>query len=624
MQIATATEEIWQFAGYLHLLLEGDRARVAYEEMVWDARAEDWLAEFGDRDGPQATLAEIGGQPIRTALEAPEETGREPIVLPHLPTGWTPSAPTPLLPPAASDDHASFGGSGSPPPLQSGTPYGIVFVPGGDDLIAVISQKTWLVDIDIVGWSFFTQDDLPDGSVANALLEGASPLLPSFLVGGEAIGAGALLEAIVAGAHHVGDADADPSLTIGRHASGSADEDDDWSDPDMLEALAPAAPEPDEPGDEGLVIETGGNLARNDAVIVDGSEAARTMVVMGDVHELDAIVQVLGYSASTSFAGPGADDVETADTVTQSVATLTETEILSPRLDSLSAKGLAVRVETAEGDLYDFKSIFQTTYMQDGDLVSTEAFEASWSELHTGGNIQGNVAQLVDWQSYDLVIVLGDYYDINLVIQAAFIVDEDSGELGGGATAHSGGNALANHATIAHYGATDWNAMDGDLAALAAQLAAGEDPGLDAWAGIPGVADGYLDVLVVTGDFYDVNMIGQIAVIDDSDMVLAGSEEGGVFASTGSNAAVNTATIVDVGASEDQFVGGEHYEDSMLVQAELAYDGASTVLDGDTQTLATEFVAFLDVDAASASDEGVEPASTVLTGAEDGLGSMLT
>lgn len=623
MQLATTTEEIWRFAGYLHMMIEADRARIAYEETVWEARVEDYLAQFVGRPGADAELADIPGIPMRTPLEGLDEDLRE---------RFDPSIaafdPGPRIAPVALPGDASalppklYSGSGAPPPLDPQTPYGILYVPGGDDAMSVVFQWNWLVDVDVIGTGF-GPGDLPDTALLNTMLADAGPLLPAALLSGDA-DLGALLNGVILGSIHVAEQGAEPSFTVGEHVQGSgAEAGYDWSDGKTFGSIAPEAPEREGIEETGQIVQAGGNVLRNDATIVDAGLATKTMVVMGDVYRLDAVIQIIGYSDADMFDAPAGTVIHDEPTTATNIATLIEAGLDGDRLDGIPDEGLFVRVEYAEGDLIDFKTLFQRNVLRDGDLVETRTEEGIWTELHVGGNLQANSARLIDWGSYDLVVILGDYHEVNLIVQATFLVDDDRGVFGqGGGTVHGGGNVMANEATIAHRGETTWREVDDDLDALVAKLAAGADPGLDAWEDTPGTGDGFLDVLVVHGNYYDVTIVGQLNIVDDQDTVVG---EGGAqeWVSTGSNVAVNTATIINVGASEDQYVGGEHYEDSMLVQAELAYDSSTTMLDGDTETLASEFVAFLDTDVA-ADDDGLAPASTVLSGAEDGVGSMMT
>jgi len=114
-------------------------------------------------------------------------------------------------------------------------------------------------------------------------------------------------------------------------------------------------------------------------------------------------------------------------------------------------------------------------------------------------------------------------------------------------------------------------------------------------------------------------------MLSDRDfIVMNGEEEGEVV--TGGNMLVNNATIVDFGAFHAQHAGGEVYQDLMLFQASIAYDSGEPMIAqgngvGDTQMLATEFIAFLDQELVQ--EDSVAPAPSVALQHEDAFGSVM-
>jgi len=323
---------------------------------------------------------------------------------------------------------------------------------------------------------------------------------------------------------------------------------------------------------------------------------------------------------------PGHDDTIT----NPNLAIVSHNPVTLPAATGLNPNGLTVNVDIADQDIFDVKTLFQQNLADDGDRISWGGTDA-WSMMGFGGNLQGNAARLVDLgKSYDLVVVTGSYYALNFIGQINILADDDITALFGppGGTAlehHSEPNTVSNEARIDKRGEQDWTGVDPDAADLFAKLAAGEDPGMEAFAGISGAATGQLDILVVTGDWYDVSVLWQVNMLSDRDFIaMTGEEEGEVV--TGGNMLVNNATIVDFGAFHAQQAGGEVYQDLMLYQANIAYDSGEPMIaqgngEGDTQILATEFIAFLDQELVQ--EDSVAPAPSVALQHEDAFGSVM-
>src|SRR5690606_765270 len=99
------------------------------------------------------------------------------------------------------------------------------------------------------------------------------------------------------------------------------------------------------------------------------------------------------------------------------------------------------------------------------------------------------------------------------------------------------------------------------------------------FAGLPGIS-----VLIVTGNIFDLHYIRQFNVLGDADQVaiaeaaVAGNGTANWQITTGSNALVNIASIVDIDTmGTNAYVGGDLYSDAVLIQAEiLAGNGAGS------------------------------------------------
>ncbi len=563
---------------------------------------------------------------------------------------------------------------------EGGPSYQITFGSGGDNRLIELAQSNALTDIDtllaidLLAGTRISQDasgvlTQMHGEARDAMPAWASDLptqgmlMPGFLVA-EAQTAFAAQheareseEARLEGDDGIEDdeeigaqADSLPAPREGVFLNGERIEADDAPLSPLANLSLAAMVEPDgETGAEiqlmarpapdafGTVAATGGNVLVNEAALIDALIPARTLAVMGDVFQRDAIMQinVLGnndtvavngaiQSAMTSMAGASGGDTLT------NLANVSHNPVTLPAATGLNPNGLTVNVDIADHDIFDVKMLYQQNLADDGDRISWGGTDA-WSTMGFGGNIQANAARLLDLgKSYDLVIVMGSYYALNFIGQINILADDDVVALfgpPGGATLdyRSEPNTLHNEAVIDKRGEQDWTAMNPDAGALFAKLAAGEDPGMEAFAGISGAATGRLDILVVTGDWYDVSVIWQVNMLSDRDLVVMSGEEQGEVV-TGGNILANNATIVDFGAFHAQYAGGEVYQDLMLFQANIAYDSGEPMIAqangaGDAQMLATEFIAFLDEELIH--EDAVAPAPSVALQHDDAFGSVM-
>jgi hypothetical protein len=181
----------------------------------------------------------------------------------------------------------------------------------------------------------------------------------------------------------------------------------------------------------------------------------------------------------------------------------------------------------------------------------------------------------------------------------------------GDGTLSTSGNLLWNQATIVNIGGADrFEAMPAHYREAAANLKAGDNDlpsgvfGDDAFAGLGG-----LRVLYVSGDILDLQYIQQANILGDADQVaLAMNSIGESYPdaewsiSTGSNALVNTAGILDLDATGKTYVGGDQYSDEILIQAELVSSDPNLGAQ-NPDVLVNEAVAFLGDDVAGPDDD---------------------
>jgi hypothetical protein len=334
--------------------------------------------------------------------------------------------------------------------------------------------------------------------------------------------------------------------------------------------------------------------------MIDVNEAPSTLVVVGDYYETNAILQtnILQNQDVVFHTGEVPQLIDSAGSTLDNVANFVVEELVKQHGHNRGPAGnLTVNIDYVDGDVVDVKSLTQRNYFDDGDVSVQTRFD-SYSEIHTGDNTQANVARFADWgKHYDVIIVVGDYYSGNIISQTNVILDNDlvgmSSTSGGASSVYTGQNMLENEATIAKYGATTFGNIDRKLESLIDDLNHRDDLDHNAWSDFYGASSGSLNVLFVTGNYYDLNIISQINVLADADLVIQTGSNGIQWLSTGGNSAINDATIVNAGGIHDQLIGGDYYEDSILVQADLISD-ASQAVAADPTALVSELVAFMD------------------------------
>jgi hypothetical protein len=236
---------------------------------------------------------------------------------------------------------------------------------------------------------------------------------------------------------------------------------------------------------------------------------------------------------------------------------------------------------------------------------------SAFSEVQSGQNTQVNELPFSELaQSYDLIVVQGSFHNANIILQQNVFLNDDAVRMlsNRGDTASeqvsTGDNTLQNSASIDHYGATTYQPLEHDMAAWLADLESGH---LDANSGfdLPSSGSPLMHVLVIKGDFFDINYLSQTNIVSNADTVAqimqgTGSDlapSGAKTTSTmavdaGHNQLANLASIAVVGTTSGfQFLGGQHYDDSILIQADLVSDKAHVTI-GNTHALANELIAF--------------------------------
>jgi len=361
-----------------------------------------------------------------------------------------------------------------------------------------------------------------------------------------------------------------------------------------------------------LTVQAGANLLNNSAILTNTGLMGGVVAVAGDVHRIDAVIQVNAISDNDHGLADLVDPTHTqsaAYNVANFLASTPDADVrgIDPDSDLMPASW---QLSVIDGNAVFMQWITQVTFAYDHDIHVLSQTGAN-TVLTTGANFAQNIVSFDDLGSYyDLILIGGNYYDANMILQTNVLLDDDTG-MGGGAGGGSHGNLLYNSATIANIGAQNW--IEGlpahYLEALAnfgsgnyhMPAAFGSDAG---FAGIEG-----LSVLIITGDVYDLHYIKQVNVLGDADHVamaeaalLNPDATSDWDISTGSNALLNIAAIVDVDTMGDvAYVGGDVYSDAILIQAEILGD-CTDLSSNNPEALANEAVAFLGDDCGPAAD----------------------
>jgi len=631
MHSEAVSELIWHFAGYLHISQDYTASRLKYEEVSYRIQTASYRPDGPVPEAsPQSDLPELGSHGIRVNY-APKYGPEAKVdwIRADNPTEVSPAFGPDALEPLdlkfehvqiAESVHAELQG-GMHRPDQDGEAEGrdpIYTIDYADELPGKTIVSTQLNiatsrDFHSDGegdYSSLTHIDIGDS--LESLTEVASEIVPDLhLQPGLAEGAQFWTSAIAAQDEALKSGEREGEvLAQGRYVNGERQEESspEPEGEDSSEHGFPTLPDPAAiEGNYAQVADLGGNELVNEAVIADVNEAPATLIVLGDYYETNAIIQanVLQNRDQILTAGSHPAEVNSDDNTVENVATFEEREVAAQAIVRGAVGDLDVKIDFVDGDFFDIKALTQRNYLNDGDVVVQNSY-AAHMQVTTGGNGQVNAALVEDWgKHYDIIIVLGDYHAANIISQTNILLDNDvvgQGGVHGGqdsgsgsdGTIYTGQNYLQNEAAITHYGETAFAGIDGDLQALIDAIGNQETLSREAWSSLYGAISGTLNVLFVTGNYFDLNVISQVNVIADADLALQMSNGTGVqWVSTGGNSLINTAEIIDARGLHNQYLGGDHYEDSVLIQAEMVDDSSQTT-QTDPTALIPEIVAFLD------------------------------
>lgn len=399
-----------------------------------------------------------------------------------------------------------------------------------------------------------------------------------------------------------------------------------------------------EPLPEGQqTVTTGANEAANAAIMIDGSGQTASMIVVGDVYRTNSIVQVnvLHDEDAVTVNGTGTPEIASGDNHVTNVAHFDDVAVYKS-LSGLSGFSASWTTTVFDGDYYSVQSLIQRNFVMDNDLVVRQESSTDFN-LVTGHNqAVNNGGFLVDGMHFEMIVVVGNFYSTNRIYQHNVVLDDDHLTLSnqdgtpGSWQVDTGDNVLTNEAWIRDIGGGAFAPMTAQARAFAEAATSGLDTA-DAtkMAGFLAPSDKILDILVITGDYYDIHIVSQTNVIGDADTVasLAASSADAAdlqVIQTGGNAATNVAAIMNVGALTDvQYAGGTIYEAATLIQTNIITTGTTTSQQA-FDALAPEVVAFVDHDPyghdIEACSDALANAPTLhpVTQNPDVLGSVMT
>ncbi len=417
-----------------------------------------------------------------------------------------------------------------------------------------------------------------------------------------------------------------------------------------LEDLLPdrgLAEPPEDPGEEGqeteladaappadnLVIDAGANVVANVAAVTNVGIVTPVMSVMGSYHQVDVIAQATIYSDVDVDSG----DVDGtagghAGSTTQAFNIASFQEMAfdggGEEADGGGAPVFPTDwiVSRIDGDVCFMQWIEQYNFVTDNDqLVVTST--GSDVTILTGGNTAINVSTFFGMSTYyDLVIVGGDVYDMNIINQVAVLYDNDwlvrEGQTPGTTTFDSSGNLLWNQASITNVGTGDRFEAMPDYMQNVVQAIDDRDVDMPKGLASDSLFEGQhtLSVLYITGDFYKLNYVSQVSVLGDADHVsqvaaqyIAANDDAEASVGTGNNAVVNIAEIVDYDAfGSTTYLGGGLYTDAILIQGGLIEEDDTQPQPVETR-LANEVIAFLD----DAGEDNPDAADGAITSGHD-------
>lgn len=637
------TEVVWHFAGYFQIINDIARDRIDYDPTAFRNLRDDYITPRPNYE-KQLNLDELESRGMPIAGSAAFDEFHAPRILPI-------KSLSPQPPQSDFDIDGPGGLSRLMAPRAAGGGGGgqefkitVQYQDGGQQSLVQIRQHNYMSDDDNILVGASAEDIACDiarlTSVTETILqemaENASAQIPDeWHIPQSTAGAAEFVQAYDAdfasregepGAHSV-----EPGYYVNGELQTRPEPPAETPTPDPV-------PAPDLGNGLGQWAETGANDSWNAGLIVDLSESGRSMIVMGDYFQTNAIFQTNSVMDRDhiEMAGGNALPVAEGGNKTDNIADFIEHPGIYAELKATFA-GPQWNVDVVDGNYYSVHAIVQMNYLSDNDIVVQKSADTHY-ELYSGGNEQGNLTVLFEGTvHYDLIIIAGAYHGMNVIFQNNILLNNDLIKMyaDGGDPSQSvvsGQNELTNKATIESFGDDNFLPMNDNLNSLVTAIENGSTSLDPSYGRFVDGSGGVFNVLYITGDYYDVNAIWQTNVITDVNIVMQFLDPPSAAALTldpngadsqsvtsGKNLLTNDAAIVDIGAT-NTYVNGEVYGDTILVQANLMPTGNDHALNGDMQSLVPELVAFIE------SSEEETPAALPVTSTpvyEDPVASVM-
>jgi hypothetical protein len=424
------SESIAHFIGYIHLVDDFVRSRPQYENGPNPQRPLPWAPPPVHEPPPARPLDELPSQPIRLDYKPGDfeliGVGRHHVPAPPIsafPAAMHPPPLIDLLPPVP-------GGGGGARGIGMGIAEPLPPVPDQESMVLtqlnmLHSNNTFLMvpGTDVI--ALHSQKGLVD---LNGMIETAQSETPNWLP--QSNSHADLVNTVTAyDADRASHPDVVPVATpngvyvdsVLQPAGATLDQ--------PLPTLEAPAPETSHNGlyNPGLEANTGGNIAVNSASILDDHTQHTGLVVFGDVHTTDAIVQlnILFSHAQIDVGGATlAQDISTDGNTTYNGASFAQHDTASPVVEHFSL-GTKIQVDQINGNFYDVKGLEQTNYLSNNDVV-VHATMNSYYQVDSGNNTQVNDLPLSELnQNYDLIVVNGSFHNANVILQQNVLYNDD-------------------------------------------------------------------------------------------------------------------------------------------------------------------------------------------------------
>jgi hypothetical protein len=367
--------------------------------------------------------------------------------------------------------------------------------------------------------------------------------------------------------------------------------------------------------DVSVTAEAGDNVLVNDALLNNLWTGATVTAILGDHIELNAIVQINAWQDSDTLTS-AISNWNKAPSANEAfnIATFERQDPLAdhahgPDNDISKTFPDFWAVTEVKGDLMIVNWLQQFTFMMDNDIGILSSSGAT-SYVYAGNNTGSNSTSIYEGGlAYDLIVAGGSEFDVNVVHQTNVLSDNDLiGAVAGFETTGKGSYSTSDHllwnqAQIHNVGGADrFSRFPEDYKKAAHSMADGDNHLNHGVLSDPAFAGNeFLRVLYVSGDLLNVDYVKQTNILGDDDQVALAMNatehdpSANWSVTTGKNALINNAAILDLDSLGKTYVGGGQYSHDVLVQADIistdpAYGGQNP------DVLVNEAVAFLDED----------------------------